>query len=65
MKSVFAHVPSHWLFLPIEKGDFKAAAFFGLINETSAGGNSIAAPLTINSLLSAGKGDASGAWFLS
>src|SRR5271169_4903000 len=38
LKSVFAHVPSHWLFLPIKKGDFKAAAFFGLINETSAGG---------------------------
>ena len=51
--------------LPIENGEFKAAAFFGLINETSAGGNSIAAPLTINSLLSADKGDASGAWFLS
>ena len=67
MKSSFAHVPSHRvrLFLPIKKGDFKAAAFFGLMNETSAGGNSIAAPLTINSLLSADKGDASGAWFLS
>src|SRR5580704_17560376 len=65
VKSVFTHVPSHWGLLPIEKGDFKAAAFFGLINETSAGGNSIAAPLTINSLLSADKGDASGAWFLS
>ena len=65
VKSSFAHVPSHWGLLPIEKGDFKAAAFFGLINETSAGGNSIAAPLTINSLLSADKGDASGAWFLS
>jgi len=46
VKSSFAHVPSHWLFLPIKKGDFKAAAFFGLMNETSAGGNSIAAPLT-------------------
>ncbi len=65
VNSSFAHVPSHWLLLPIEKGDFKAAAFFGLINETSAGGNSIAAPLTIDSLLSADKGDASGAWFLS
>src|ERR1019366_7081246 len=65
VKSVFAHVPSHWGLLPIENGDFKAAAFFGLMNEPSAGGNSIAAPLTINSLLSAGKGDASGAWFLS
>ena len=65
VKSVFAHVPSHWLFLPIEKGDFKAAAFFGLMNETSAGGGPIAAPLTIDTLLSADEGDASGAWFLS
>ena len=64
VKSMFAHVPSHWLSLPIEKGDFKVAAFFGLINETSAAAP-IAAPLTIDSLLSAGKGDASGAWFLS
>src|SRR5450755_2190625 len=65
VKSSFAHVPSHWLLLPIEKGDFKAAAFFGLINETSAGGGPIASPLTIDSVLSAGDGDASGAWFLS
>src|SRR5579862_7276447 len=65
LKSSFAHVPSHWPFLPIKKGDFKTAAFFGLMNETSAGGGPIAAPLTIDSLLSAGKGDASGAWFLS
>ncbi len=65
VKSSFAHVPSHWLFLPIKKGDFRAAAFFGLMNETSDGGGPIAAPLTINSLLSADKGDASGAWFLS
>ncbi len=65
LKSSFAHVPSHWLFLPIKKGDFKAAAFFGLMNETSAGGGGIAAPLTIDSLLSAGEGDASGGWFLS
>src|SRR6201996_8480675 len=65
LKSSVAHVPSHWLFLPIQKGDFQAAAFFGLMNETSGGGGPIASPLTIDSLLSADKGDASGAWFLS
>ena len=48
---MFAHVPSHWLFLPIEKGDFQAAAFFGLMNETSAGGNSIAAPLSVHDFI--------------
>jgi pimeloyl-ACP methyl ester carboxylesterase len=65
LKSSFAHAPSHWLFLPIKKGDFKAAAFFGLMNDTSTGGGPIASPLTINTLLSADKGNASGAWFLS
>src|SRR6478735_4789536 len=65
LTSSFAHVPGHWLFLPIKKGDATAAAFFGLINETSDGGGPIAAPLTIDTLLSADKGDASGTWFLS
>jgi pimeloyl-ACP methyl ester carboxylesterase len=65
LNSSFAHVPDHWLFLPIKKGDARVAAFFGLINETSDGGGPIASPLTIDSLLSADKGDASGAWFLS
>ena len=65
LKSSFAHVPDHWLFLPIKKGDARVAAFFGLINETSDGGGPIASPLTIDTLLSADKGDASGAWFLS
>ena len=35
------------------------------MNETSAAGGPIAAPLTIHTLLSANRGDASGAWFLS
>jgi pimeloyl-ACP methyl ester carboxylesterase len=65
LNSSFAHVPDHWLFLPIKQGDARVAAFFGLINETSGGGGPIASPLTIDSLLSAEKGDASGAWFLS
>ena len=65
LKSSFAHVPGHWLFLPIKKGDAKAAGFFGLINETSDGGGPIASPLTIDTFLSADRGDASGAWFLS
>src|SRR5579875_1044416 len=65
LRSSVAHAPGHWLFLPIHKGDFQAAAFFGLMNETSGGGGPIAAPLTLDSLLSADRGDASGAWFLS
>ena len=65
LNSSFARVPGHWLFLPIKKGDVRAAGFFGLINETSDGGGPIASPLTIDTLLSVDKGDASGAWFLS
>jgi pimeloyl-ACP methyl ester carboxylesterase len=65
LKSSFAQIPAHWLFLPIKRGDVRAAGFFGLINETSDGGGPIASPLTIDTLLSADKGDASGAWFLS
>jgi pimeloyl-ACP methyl ester carboxylesterase len=65
LKHSFDHVPGHWLFMPIKKGDVKAAAFFGLINATSGGGGPIASPMTIDTLLSADKGDASGAWFLS
>ena len=65
LKSSFDHIPGHWLFLPIKKGDVKVAAFFGLINATSDGGGLIASPMTIDTLLSADKGDGSGAWFLS
>ena len=48
LHSSFAHVPDHWLFLPIKQGDARVAAFFGLINETSDGGGPIASPLTID-----------------
>src|SRR5207244_4249242 len=65
LKSAFGHVPGHWLFLPIKKGNVQAAAFFGLINATDDGGGPIASPRTIDTMLSTDKGDASGAWFLS
>jgi pimeloyl-ACP methyl ester carboxylesterase len=61
----YEHIPGHWWFLPIKKGDVKAAGFFGLINATNDGAGPIAAPRTIDTLLSAGRGDGSGAWFLS
>src|SRR2546423_6532209 len=65
LHSAYEHIPGHWLFLPIKKGDVKAAGFFGLINATNDGAGPIAAPKTIDTLLSAGQGDGSGAWFLS
>jgi hypothetical protein len=65
LHSAYQHIPGHWWFLPIKKGDVKAAAFFGLFNATNDGAGPIAAPRTIDTLLSAGQGDGSGAWFLS
>jgi hypothetical protein len=65
VKSSFDHIPGHWWFLPIKQGNVKTAAFWGLINATSDGGGPIASPMTIDTLLSADKGDGSGAWFLS
>ena len=63
--SAFEDLPGHFWFLPVKKGNAKAAAFFGLMNATADGGGPIAGPRTIDTLLSAGQGDGSGAWFLS
>ena len=61
----YEHVPGHLWFLPIKKGNAKVGAFFGLMNATPDGGGPLAGPLTIDTLLSADKGDGSGAWLLS
>jgi pimeloyl-ACP methyl ester carboxylesterase len=59
------HIPKRWWFLPIRRGNVQAAAFFGLMNETTDGAGPLSGPMTIDTLLSAGTGDGSGAWFLS
>jgi pimeloyl-ACP methyl ester carboxylesterase len=59
------NIPDRWWFLPIKEGNVKAAAFFGLMNATTDGAGPLAAPWTIDTLLSAGQGDGGGAWFLS
>src|SRR4029079_14394009 len=43
----------------------QTAAFFGLNNATADGAGPIPAAKTIDTLLSAGKGDGRGGWFLS
>ena len=63
--NAYRHVPGHFGFLPIEKGNVQAAGFFGLMNATTEGGGPLSGPMTIDTLLSAGKGDGSGAWLLS
>jgi len=65
LHSAYDHIPGHWWFLPIKKGNVKASAFFGLVNATGDGAGPLAGPMTIDTLLSADKGDGSGAWLLS
>lgn len=65
LHSAYQHIPKRFWFLPIKKGDVRAAGFFGLINATEDGAGPLPGPKTIDTLLSAGKGDGSGAWFLS
>jgi pimeloyl-ACP methyl ester carboxylesterase len=64
LHSAYERLPGRWWFLPIKKGDVKAAGFFGLFNATGEGAGPLPAPKTIDTLLSAGRGDGSGAWFL-
>ena len=64
--SAYSKIPSRFWFLPIKKGNVRIAGFFGLFNATAGGGGPIAAPNTIDTLLSIDKGDgAAGAWLLS
>src|SRR6266508_6647504 len=63
--SAYDDMPDRWLFLPIKRGNVKAASFFGLMNATTDGGGPLNAAWTIDTLLSANQGDGSGAWLLS
>jgi hypothetical protein len=49
----------------VKKGNVQAGSFFGLMNATTDGAGPLASPWTIDMLLSADKGDGSGAWFMS
>jgi pimeloyl-ACP methyl ester carboxylesterase len=63
LPSAYEHIPGHFWFLPIKKGTAATTAFWGLMQATSAA-EPISAPMTIDTLLSAGHGDGSGSWFL-
>ena len=65
LHSAFESLPERWWFLPVRGGNVKAAAFFGLMESTTDGAGPLAAPWTIDTLLSAGDGDGGGAWLLS
>ncbi len=65
LRLAFENIPDGWWFLPIKEGNVEAGAFFGLMNATTDGAGPLAAPWTIDMLLSAGQGDGGGAWFMS
>jgi pimeloyl-ACP methyl ester carboxylesterase len=65
LRLAYENIPERWWFLPIKEGNVKAGAFFGLMNATTDGAGPLAAPWTIDTLLAAGQGDGSGAWFMS
>jgi len=65
LHAAYENVPDHWWFLPIKKGNVRAGSFFGLMNAATDGAGPLAAPWTIDSLLAAEEGDASGSWFMS
>lgn len=65
LRSAYRRIPDRWWFLPIRDGNVKAGAFFGLMAATTDGAGPLAAPWTIDTLLSADKGEAGGAWLMS
>jgi pimeloyl-ACP methyl ester carboxylesterase len=65
LHSAFEDIPEHWWFLPVKEGNVRAGAFWGLMHATGDGGGPLTAPMTIDTLLSAARGDGGGAWFLS
>lgn len=63
LHSAYQHTPGRFWFLPVRKGTAQTTAFWGLMQATSAA-EPISAPMTIDTLLSADRGDGSGSWFL-
>jgi pimeloyl-ACP methyl ester carboxylesterase len=61
LHSAYEHIPGRFWFLPVKTGAVQTTAFWGLMQATSAA-EPISAPMTIDTLLSAGHGD--GSWFL-
>ena len=65
IQSAYTHMPDHWWFLPIRKGNVRLGAFWGLMHSTTDGAGPLNGPWTIDTLLATDDGDGSGAWFLS
>jgi hypothetical protein len=58
-------MPSSWLSLPIKPGNALVGTFLGLTEANSNGGSILSGPMTLNSWISAARGDPGGLWLLS
>jgi pimeloyl-ACP methyl ester carboxylesterase len=64
MRRTAADIPDQWYFLPIKEANVRIFSFYGLM-ESSSEAAPLSAPITLDSWLSAAKGDASGFWLQS
>ena len=64
MRQTVSDMPDRWLFLPLKKGNVRAASFFGMMESTTKAGP-FSAPLVLDSWLSVAEGDSSGLWMTS
>jgi hypothetical protein len=58
------NMPDRFWGLPLDRNAARIAMFYGLMESTSVA-DPLSAPITLNTLISTSKGDASGGWFLS
>jgi len=64
MHTAATNMPDRFWGLPFDRNAARIAMFYGLMESTSVA-DPLSAPITLNTLISTAKGDASGAWFLS
>jgi hypothetical protein len=64
MHTAATNMPDRFWRLPFDRNAARIAMFYGLMESTSVA-DPLSAPITLNTLISTAKGDASGAWFLS
>ncbi len=64
IRKTASHMPDRFWGLPFDKNAARVASFYGLMESTNDA-TPLSAPMTLNTLVSASKGDPSGLWFLS
>src|SRR5215472_6623159 len=63
VRNTAAHPPSRWLFLPVKPGNVRMTTFLGMAD--AAASPPVTGPVTLNSWISAARGNPGGLWVLS